>query len=130
MEIEPEMLAMETVVPVYFAVEDEALLSIYEQTQAASASQGSASAAEGEPGHCRAWVARVPVSMELSWASVFAVPTPAVALATGPSDPSPSAPSTAAHSHSQWFPDGDQRSPEPGGERLAYHQCGGELPPS
>lgn len=50
MEIEPEMLAMETVVPVYFAVEDEALLSIYEQTQAASASQGSASAAEGGPG--------------------------------------------------------------------------------
>uniref|UniRef100_A0A8C6YN21 BOS complex subunit NCLN n=1 Tax=Nothoprocta perdicaria TaxID=30464 RepID=A0A8C6YN21_NOTPE len=46
MEIEPEMLAMETVVPVYFAVEDEELLSIYEQTRAASASQGSASAAE------------------------------------------------------------------------------------
>lgn len=41
---------METVVPVYFAVEDEALLSIYEQTQAASAAQGSASAAEGRPG--------------------------------------------------------------------------------
>lgn len=55
MEIEPEMLAMETIVPVYFAVEDEALLSIYEQTRAASASRGSASAAEGglglqEPG--------------------------------------------------------------------------------
>lgn len=50
MEIEPEMLAMETIVPVYFAVEDEALLSIYEQTQAASASQGSASAAEGALG--------------------------------------------------------------------------------
>jgi hypothetical protein len=47
MEMEPEMLAMETVVPVYFAVEDEALLSIYEQTQAASTSRGSASAAEG-----------------------------------------------------------------------------------
>ncbi|XP_001363093.1 BOS complex subunit NCLN isoform X1 [Monodelphis domestica] len=46
MEIEPEMLAMETIVPVYFAVEDDALLSIYEQTQVASASQGSASAAE------------------------------------------------------------------------------------
>ncbi|XP_060001604.1 BOS complex subunit NCLN isoform X3 [Lagenorhynchus albirostris] len=46
MEIEPEMLAMETIVPVYFAVEDDALLSIYEQTQAASTSQGSASAAE------------------------------------------------------------------------------------
>lgn len=44
------MLAMETVVPVYFAVEDEALLSIYEQTQAASAAQGSASAAEGRLG--------------------------------------------------------------------------------
>ncbi|XP_074193652.1 BOS complex subunit NCLN isoform X1 [Rhinolophus sinicus] len=52
MEIEPEMLAMETIVPVYFAVEDEALLSIYEQTQAASASQGSASAAEGALGPC------------------------------------------------------------------------------
>lgn len=50
MEIEPEMLAMETIVPVYFAVEDDALLSIYEQTQAASTSQGSASAAEGELG--------------------------------------------------------------------------------
>lgn len=50
METEPEMLAMETVVPVYFAVEDEALLSIYEQTQAASAAQGSASAAEGRLG--------------------------------------------------------------------------------
>ncbi|XP_042334826.1 nicalin-like [Sceloporus undulatus] len=47
MEIEPEMLAMETIVPVYFAEEDDELLSIYEQTQAASASQGSASAAEG-----------------------------------------------------------------------------------
>lgn len=48
MEIEPEMLAMETIVPVYFAVEDEELLSIYEQTRVASTSQGSASAAEGE----------------------------------------------------------------------------------
>uniref|UniRef100_A0A8C5WSS1 Nicalin n=1 Tax=Laticauda laticaudata TaxID=8630 RepID=A0A8C5WSS1_LATLA len=46
MEIEPEMLAMETIVPVYFAKEDDELLSIYEQTQAASASQGTASAAE------------------------------------------------------------------------------------
>nr|XP_025037963.1 nicalin [Pelodiscus sinensis] len=46
MEIEPEMLAMETIVPVYFAVEDAELLSIYDQTQAASTSQGTASAAE------------------------------------------------------------------------------------
>ncbi|KAG8127002.1 hypothetical protein E2320_022289, partial [Naja naja] len=46
MEIEPEMLAMETMVPVYFAKEDDELLSIYEQTQVASASQGTASAAE------------------------------------------------------------------------------------
>ncbi|XP_049563415.1 nicalin isoform X2 [Orcinus orca] len=53
MEIEPEMLAMETIVPVYFAVEDDALLSIYEQTQAASTSQGSASAAEGFIRSCR-----------------------------------------------------------------------------
>uniref|UniRef100_A0A6I8R9I9 Nicalin n=1 Tax=Xenopus tropicalis TaxID=8364 RepID=A0A6I8R9I9_XENTR len=46
MDIEPEMLSMETQVPVYFAVEDEELLSIYEQTLAASASQGTSSAAE------------------------------------------------------------------------------------
>ncbi|XP_053154264.1 nicalin isoform X5 [Hemicordylus capensis] len=46
MENEPEMLAMETIVPVYFAKEDDELLSIYDQTQTASASQGSASAAE------------------------------------------------------------------------------------
>ena len=59
MEIEPEMLAMETIVPVYFAVEDDALLSIYEQTQAASASQGSASAAEGGlVGAAAGWGAR------------------------------------------------------------------------
>lgn len=49
MENEPEMLAMETIVPVYFAKEDDELLSIYDQTRAASASQGSASAAEGRP---------------------------------------------------------------------------------
>ncbi|XP_063770515.1 BOS complex subunit NCLN isoform X2 [Pseudophryne corroboree] len=46
MDIEPEMLSMETQVPVYFAVEDSDLLSIYEQTLAASASQGTSSAAE------------------------------------------------------------------------------------
>lgn len=74
MEIEPEMLAMETVVPVYFAVEDEALLSIYEQTQAASASQGSASAAEGESGPWRVGcVLGSPRSwMGPSWASMSA----------------------------------------------------------
>ncbi|XP_066460774.1 BOS complex subunit NCLN [Eleutherodactylus coqui] len=46
MGIEPEMLSMETQVPVYFAVEDAELLSIYEQTLAASANQGTSSAAE------------------------------------------------------------------------------------
>ncbi|XP_075062627.1 BOS complex subunit NCLN [Mixophyes fleayi] len=46
MDIEPEMLSMETQVPVYFAVEDAELISIYEQTLAASASQGTSSAAE------------------------------------------------------------------------------------
>ncbi|XP_029469518.1 nicalin isoform X2 [Rhinatrema bivittatum] len=46
MEIEPEMVAMETIIPVYFAVEDDELISIYEQILAASASQGSSSAAE------------------------------------------------------------------------------------
>lgn len=47
MELEPEMLATETVVPVYFALEDDELLSIYSQTLTSSSSQGSLSAAEG-----------------------------------------------------------------------------------
>ncbi|XP_029939393.1 BOS complex subunit ncln isoform X2 [Salarias fasciatus] len=46
MELEPEMLATETIVPVYFAMEDEELLSIYLQTLTSSSSQGSLSAAE------------------------------------------------------------------------------------
>lgn len=47
MELEPEMLATETVVPVYFAMEDDELMSIYTQTLTSSSSQGSLSAAEG-----------------------------------------------------------------------------------
>uniref|UniRef100_A0A8P4G1C0 Nicalin n=1 Tax=Dicentrarchus labrax TaxID=13489 RepID=A0A8P4G1C0_DICLA len=47
MELEPEMLATETIVPVYFAMEDDELLSIYTQTLTSSSSQGSLSAAEG-----------------------------------------------------------------------------------
>uniref|UniRef100_A0AAR2IKL4 Nicalin n=1 Tax=Pygocentrus nattereri TaxID=42514 RepID=A0AAR2IKL4_PYGNA len=46
MELEPELLATETIVPVYFAMEDDELLSIYTQTQVSSSSQGSSSAAE------------------------------------------------------------------------------------
>uniref|UniRef100_A0A1A7XC77 BOS complex subunit NCLN n=1 Tax=Iconisemion striatum TaxID=60296 RepID=A0A1A7XC77_9TELE len=46
MELEPEMLATETVVPIYFAIEDDELLSIYAQTLTSSSSQGSLSAAE------------------------------------------------------------------------------------
>lgn len=46
MELEPEMLATETIIPVYFAMEDEELLSIYTQTLTSSTSQGSLSAAE------------------------------------------------------------------------------------
>ncbi|XP_059425032.1 BOS complex subunit ncln isoform X3 [Carassius carassius] len=46
MELEPELLATETIVPVYFALEDEELLSIYTQTQISSSSQGASSAAE------------------------------------------------------------------------------------
>ena len=48
MELEPEMLATETIVPVYFAMEDDELLSIYTQTLTSSSSQGSLSAAEGK----------------------------------------------------------------------------------
>ncbi|XP_074491422.1 BOS complex subunit ncln isoform X4 [Sebastes fasciatus] len=46
MELEPEMLATETIVPVYFAMEDDELLSIYTQTLTSSSSQGDLSAAE------------------------------------------------------------------------------------
>lgn len=42
------MLATETIVPVYFAMEDDELLSIYTQTLTSSSSQGSLSAAEGK----------------------------------------------------------------------------------
>uniref|UniRef100_A0A4W6FSR2 Nicalin n=1 Tax=Lates calcarifer TaxID=8187 RepID=A0A4W6FSR2_LATCA len=38
MELEPEMLATETIVPVYFAMEDDELLSIYTQTLTSSSS--------------------------------------------------------------------------------------------
>lgn len=41
------MLATETIVPIYFAVEDDELLSIYTQTLTSSSSQGALSAAEG-----------------------------------------------------------------------------------
>lgn len=41
------MLTTETIVPVYFAIEDDELLSIYTQTLTSSSSQGSLSAAEG-----------------------------------------------------------------------------------
>ncbi|XP_061832203.1 BOS complex subunit ncln isoform X1 [Nerophis lumbriciformis] len=46
MELEPEMLSTETIVPVYFAMEDNELLSIYTQTLTSSSSQGALSAAE------------------------------------------------------------------------------------
>ena len=48
MELEPEMLSTETIVPVYFAMEDDELLAIYSQTLTLSSSQGSSSAAEGK----------------------------------------------------------------------------------
>lgn len=46
MELEPEMLSTETIIPVYFAMEDDELLSIYTQTLTSSTSQGALSAAE------------------------------------------------------------------------------------
>ncbi|KAM6962851.1 BOS complex subunit ncln [Aplochiton taeniatus] len=46
MELEPEMLATETIVPVYFALEDDELLSIYTQTLTSSSPQDSSSAAQ------------------------------------------------------------------------------------
>ncbi|KAF6734833.1 Nicalin-1 [Oryzias melastigma] len=46
MELEPDMLTTETIVPVYFAIEDDELMSIYTQTLTSSSSQGSLSAAE------------------------------------------------------------------------------------
>eukprot|EP00064_Thunnus_orientalis_P014030 superscaffoldBa00002379_g14071 len=55
MELEPEMLATETIVPVYFAMEDDELLSIYTQTLTSSSSQGSLSAAEAQSKAVNDW---------------------------------------------------------------------------
>lgn len=59
MELEPEMLATETIVPVYFAMEDDELLSIYTQTLTSSSSQGSLSAAEGRQSPPLDWACRL-----------------------------------------------------------------------
>lgn len=56
MELEPEMLATETIVPIYFAMEDDELLSIYTQTLTSSSSQGSLSAAEGSDFSSADWM--------------------------------------------------------------------------
>lgn len=56
MELEPEMLATETIVPIYFAMEDDELLSIYTQTLTSSSSQGSLSAAEGRHLSATGWM--------------------------------------------------------------------------
>lgn len=126
------MLAMETVVPVYFAVEDDALLSIYEQTQAASASQGSASAAEGGCRGCSTLsragaggAASVGVGVE-GFQEVLCLgrwgdPHPGVPM-TETASPT----SAAAHGHGQRLPDGHEWAAEQGPERLAHHQRGGE----
>lgn len=63
MELEPEMLATETIVPIYFAMEDDELLSIYTQTLTSSSSQGSLSAAEGRDFSSVDWT----VSVELKY---------------------------------------------------------------
>lgn len=59
MELEPEMLATETIVPIYFAMEDDELLSIYTQTLTSSSSQGSLSAAEGRYLSTAGWMFHV-----------------------------------------------------------------------
>lgn len=59
MELEPEMLATETIVPIYFAMEDDELLSIYTQTLTSSSSQGSLSAAEGRDFSSVDWTSSV-----------------------------------------------------------------------
>lgn len=102
MELEPEMLATETIVPVYFAMEDDELLSIYTQTLTSSSSQGSLSAAEGR---------------ELSGADLFLYYTPKIYNNTWCGTKIFKSNfmflcSVAAYGHSQRLPDGHQWSSE------------------
>lgn len=102
------MLATETIVPIYFAMEDDELLSIYTQTLTSSTSQGSLSAAEGR----RFFLCRLNVLCggKIHSALVFGVS------------------SFAAYGHSQWLSDGDQWSSEQSHQRLDNHQFRGEKP--
>lgn len=88
------MLATETIVPIYFAMEDDELLSIYTQTLTSSSSQGSLSAAEGRDfSFCRLDVL---CGVKTHSALIFGFS------------------SFAAYGHGQWLPDGDQWSSEQG----------------
>lgn len=107
MELEPEMLATETIVPIYFAVEDDELLSIYTQTLTSSSSQGSLSAAEG----------RAASSADRTFSVCGGKAPSAVMFAVS---------SFAAYGHGQRFPDGDQWSSEQSHQRLGHHQFRGE----
>lgn len=106
MELEPEMLATETIVPIYFAMEDDELLSIYTQTLTSSSSQGSLSAAEGR-------------ASSADWTfSVCGGKIPSVVMFA--------VSSFAAYGHGQRLPDGDQWSSEQSHQRLGHHQFRGE----
>lgn len=100
------MLATETIVPIYFAMEDDELLSIYTQTLTSSSSQGSLSAAEG--------TLLPPVGR------TFSVELKHIQL------PCFCASSFVAYSHGQWLSDGDQWSSEQSRQRLGHHQFRGE----
>lgn len=86
------MLATETIVPVYFAMEDDELLSIYTQTLTSSSSQGSLSAAEGREPADDVYDFKRHV---LDFYNVFCAFS-----------------SSAAYGHSQRLSDGDQWSSE------------------
>lgn len=106
MELEPEMLATETIVPVYFAMEDDELLSIYTQTLTSSSSQGSLSAAEGREPADDVYDFKRHV---LDFYNVFCAFS-----------------SPAAYGHSQRLSDGDQWSSEQSSQWLGHHQFRGE----
>lgn len=124
MELEPEMLATETIVPVYFALEDDELLSIYTQTLTSSSSQGSLSAAEGSSQERK---------MDTLWrkkkksrADIVRTKRHSARGDTKSRALFRFSASASAYGHGQRLSDGHQWSAEQSCERLGHHQSRGE----
>lgn len=116
MELEPEMLSTETIIPVYFAMEDDELLSIYTQTLTSSTSQGALSAAEGRGqfSSVAVYVNKCKLFSSERQANILILITFHCVLH-----------SAASYGYSQRLSDGHQWGPEQSYQRLGHNQSGG-----